>query len=153
MNLNIKSLRAVKFNNLIKLGYAKPEATWITNFANQVVLTKKPIDLDNINIESDGHTNNTHTYTKTIITSIGNSNYQDWAKYSAHINYDIIFKYFYVCGFPYLAHGLLKYKFSNPNEFAILQQFNKKNKCDIDKQDLSKLLRIIESNNWKVIKK
>ena len=158
----IQQFRQIKLNNLTFLGYGKTEATWIKNFAkelskpelkneiskfNNLSLDKQNKILSNINVNSDGHSGGSFTYTKTIINSILINNYQNWSTNCVHLNYNDIFKYFYSSGFYDLGNKLIIYNFLKPEENKILSEFkikqnDKNNK--IDQFDLLKLLKIVD---------
>lgn len=150
--MNIRSLKLVKFNKLTKLGYDRVEANWITNLSKIVTIEHKNIsninDLSNITVSSDGHTCCTDLYTKTIVSSIIKNNYQNWSKYSIHLNYNTIFKYFYSCGFYNLGNEILLYNFTKSTEYEALKYVRNKNekRKEINVNELAILVKIIEQS-------
>lgn len=160
---SIKSISNLNVSSLNKLGYGLGEATWIKNLAWEL---NKPANFNmifennsqsikfdlfekkitNIYCEEDGHSGGTEMYTKTILKSILLNNYSNWTCYNVHLSYNIVFNCFYFPGYQHFAKELIMYNFSNPEEYKILLEFNKKNDKSNPKE-IAKLLRVLAKHN------
>lgn len=153
MELGVKTLKQVKLTKLIKLGYDKPEAKFITNLSKLILIEvenkniTKQEDFSKYHVIADGHTAGTNLYTRTIVKSIIKHDYKNWSNYSIHLNYGTIFRYFYVCGCTDLGNKLMFYNFQKPNEYDALKNFRNKNEKDITAHDLLPLLKIVEGSH------